>query len=88
MRCLSFQDGTNGVKVDTKSIGLCEVRTFIINVAGEEPIHELRFFGCAVRGTFDDKSWELVDELYNLIPDEEECVDHDDSDWNDLEEDF
>lgn len=36
-----FQDGTDGIQVDTKSTGLCEVRTFVINIPGEEPIHEL-----------------------------------------------
>ena len=85
-----FQDGTDGIQVDTKSTGLCEVRTFVINIPGEEPIHELRFMGCAVRGTFDKESWELVGELFNMLPqdDEDEWEDHDDSDWNDLEDDF
>lgn len=83
-----FQDGTNGIQVDTKSMGLCEVRTFVIKVDGEEPIHELRFFGCAVRGTFDNESWELVGKLFDMLPQDEEWEDHDDSDWNDLEDDF
>lgn len=85
-----FQDGTDGIQVDTKSTGLCEVRTFVINIPGEEPIHELRFMGCAVRGTFNKESWELVGELFDMLSqdEEDEWEDHDDSDWNDLEYDF